>query len=343
MTDDAAVHEALEPDLPIIDCHHHLRDAPGMHYLFPEFRTDLSAGHNILATVGIEVGDMFAAHGAAELRPVNETAFLNGIAAMFASGRYGATQACAGIVGYADLRLGSRVQAVLDAHAEASQGRFRGVRVSAFWHKDYAPSRIKARREALGMDTPQHLLRDAAFREGLACLAPRGLSYDVSIFHEQTPDLIDLARAFPDTRIIAGHYVVPLGLGPLAGRHREIFPSWREAVRALAACPNVVVKLTGIRWAGVGVPGYAMDEQGGFLVKPSPGELATAWRPYIETCVEFFGARRCMFGSNFPPERALSSYVGLWNAFKIATAGYSSAERAALFHDTAASVYRLSV
>jgi len=343
MTKAMHAEEPIEPDLPIVDCHHHPRDTAGLHYLFPEFHADLAAGHNIVATVGVEVGDMFAAEGPAELRPVNETAFLNGIAAMFASGRYGPTQACAGIVGFADLRLRSRVEPVLDAHIRASEGRFRGVRVSAFWNEQYAPQRIQTRRAALGLETPQHLLLEPAFREGIACLSARGLSYDVSIFYTQVSDLIDLADAFPNTRIIAGHYVAPLGLGPFAGKHREIFPLWRLAVAKLAKCQNVAVKLCGIRWAGVGIEGYALDEQGGFDSPPSSEALAIAWAPYIETCVAHFGANRCMFGSNFPPERVMSSYVGLWNAFKRATSAYSPTERAALFHDTAATVYRLDL
>ena len=336
--------EIIEPDLPIVDCHHHLRDDPGgLYYMIPEFLADISSGHKIVATVGVEVGDMSAAEGPIEFRPVNETAFLNGVAAMFASGRYGATKACAGIVGFANLTLGSRVEPVLDAHERASQGRFRGVRVSAFWHESYAPSRITARRTKLGLNTPEHLLLDPAFREGIACLAARGLSYDVSIFYTQVPDLIDLARAFPTLRIIAGHYVVPLGLGPFAGKHRDIFPLWRSAIKKLAECPNVSVKLSGIRWAGVTVPGYTLNEHGAFDGRPTAQELAAAWRPYIETCVEYFGADRCMFGSNFPPERVLASYVRIWNAFKLATSGFSTSERTALFHDTAACSYRLDL
>lgn len=338
----ATQEEVLEPNLPIIDAHHHLRDpAGGTRYLFPEFLADLTSGHNIVATVAIEVGDMYRAHGPQELRAVGETEFLNGVAAMFASGKYGRTRACAGIVGMVNLGLGEQAGPVLDAHIAAAGGRFRGIRVSAFWDERYAPARIQVRRAALGQDTPAHLLLDPGLRAGFACLARRDLSCDVSIFHTQIPDLMDLARAFPDTKMIAGHYVVPLGLGPYAGKYKDIFGRWRAGLEELARCENVYVKLGGIRWAGVAVPGYSMGENGEFEVLPTWRESASAWRPYIETCIEVFGAKRCMFESNCPPEKAMCSYVGIWNAFKHVTAGCSAAERAALFSDTAATVYRL--
>ena len=336
--------EAIEPDLEIVDPHHHVRDPVGRpRYLFAEFLADVSSGHNIVATVAIEVGDMFRAYGPPELRPVGETEFLNGIAAMFASGKYGRTLGCAGIVGFADLRLGDKVQPVLDAHIVAGGGRFRGIRMPGAWHESYAPARMKNRQATTGIVVPPHLLLDPGFRAGFACLSPRNLSFDVMVFHPQIPDLIDLARAFPGTNIIVNHYGAPLGLGPFTGKYKEVFVPWRAAIKELARCQNVFVKLGGLRKAGISIAGYVVGELGEFEVQPSSSEFAQAWRPYIETCIEAFGPTRCMFESNFPPEKVVCSYVCVWNAFKRATAGYSAADRAALFSRTAASVYRLPV
>lgn len=342
---------ALEPDLPIVDPHHHVRDpAGGPRFLFPELLTELSGGHNIVATVAMECGDMYRADGAPEMRPVGEVEFLNGVAAMFASGKYGPARACAGIVGFADLRLGARVEPVLDALIAAGGERLRGIRASAFWHEAYADGSIalsggakEARALVYGGGMPPHLLLDPAFRAGYACLGSRNLSCDVSIFQSQVPDLIDLARAYPDTNIVACHFVTPLGLGPFAGKYKEMFAPWRASVLQLARCPNVFVKLEGMRWAGVAVPGYTMGSDGRFEVQPDSSEFAAAWRPYIETCTEAFGPGRCMFGSNFNGERSVCSYVNMWNAYKRATVGYSASERADLFSGTAARFYRLSI
>ena len=76
---------------------------------------------------------------------------------------------------------------------------------------------------------------------------------------------------------------------------------------------------------------------------PSSVELADAWRPYIETCVELFGAERCLFESNFPVDKAMYSYRTLWNAFKRLAADASDDEKTALFSATAASTYRLNL
>ena len=336
--------EALEPELEIVDPHHHVRDPVGRpRYLFQELLADLTSGHNIIATVAIEVGDMFRADAPPDLRPVGETEFLNGIAAMFASGKYGKTLGCAGIVSFADLRLGDKVQRVLDAHIAAGGGRFRGIRMPGAYQESYAPARMKNRQAATGMVVPPHLLLDPGFRAGFACLGPRNLSFDVMVFHPQIPDLMNLARAFPGTSIISNHYGVPLGLGPFAGKYKEVFVPWRAAVQKLAQCPNVFVKLGGLRKAGIAIPGYTVGEFGQYEVQPSSAELAQAWRPYTETCIEAFGPDRCMFESNFPPEKVVCNYACIWNAFKRATTGYSATERAALFSGTAAHAYRLSL
>ena len=338
--------EILEPDLPIIDPHHHLWDrrhllaalAPkhgfehvirlAPRYLLDELLGDMTSGHNVRGTVFVECSSMYRTDGPAHLRPVGETEFVNGIAAMSASGVYGDMRACAGIVGHADLLLGEAVTEVLEAHVQAGGGRFRGVRHGAAWD---------ANPEVLGPLNRrfQGMMSDERFRRGFAQLAPLDLSFDAWLLEPQLPELIDLARAFPQTRIILDHVGTPLGIGAYAGRREERFEVWRENIRTLATCTNVVVKLGGLGMVFCGFPSVLSDP-------PAPSsQLADEWRPYMETCIEAFGADRCMFESNFPVDLVSCSYASLWNAFKIIAAGASADEKAALFSGTARRVYRL--
>ncbi len=236
---------------------------------------------------------------------------------------------CAGIIGFADLALGARVGEVLAAHIAAGGGRFRGIRQAAYWDSDEAIFKFVRRKP------PEKLLLDARFREGFAELHKHGLSFDAIIWHPQLPDLIDLARAFPQTAIVLNHMASPLNVGRFAGKQAEVFEHWRRDMRTLAACENVTVKLGGF---GMEAAGFAFAQRPGTA---SSDELAAAWKPYVETCIAFWGSDRCMFESNFPVDRATCSYGVLWNTFKKIAAQYDPSQRAALFHDTAARVYRL--
>jgi L-fuconolactonase len=320
--------DIIEPALPIVDAHHHLWDRPGNRYFFPDLLSDLTAGHNIRATVAMECGAMYRQDAAVELRPVGETEFFNGAAAMSASGGYGECRVCAGIVGHADLRLGERVKAVLEAHIRAGGGRFRGVRHISAWHQD------PAARASLA-NPPPHLLSDPNFRQGFAQLASLGLSFDGYMYHTQLPELADLARAFPETTIVLNHVGGAIGIGPYAGKRAAVFAEWQASMRALSRCQNVFVKL-----GGLGMRLFGFD----FASRPRPPssqELAESWRPYIDACVEAFGAERCMFESNFPVDKGTCSYAVLWNAFKRMAMQASAAEKQALFSATASKVYRL--
>ena len=318
----------LDPDLPIIDPHHHLWDRPDHRYLLADLLADIRTGHNVVATVFEECHAMYRASGPEELRPVGETEFVAGIAAMSASGLYGPTRIAAGIVGFADLTLGHRVEPVLEAQIRAGGGRFRGVRYSAGWD---ASEVIGNSRTATG---PQ-VLRQPDFRAGLSRLTALGLSFDAWLYHPQLADVIDLARAFPTTTIIMCHVGGPLGYGPYAGKGDEVFTSWKAAITELARCQNVCMKLGGMinRLA-------AYD----YRARPAPvssAELAAYWRPYMETCIELFGPERCMFESNFPVEKMGIGWATLWNTFKRIVAGASAEEKLAVFSGTARRVYRL--
>jgi predicted TIM-barrel fold metal-dependent hydrolase len=321
--------DILEPGLPICDTHHHLWDQregrPDRRYLLDELLKDIGGGHNIVSTVFVEAHAMYRADGPDEMKPVGEAEFVNGVAAMSASGLYGKTRVAAGIVGHAKLQSGARVKAVLEALIAAAPQRFRGIRCTGAWDPDPRIARAKA----------PGLYLDPAFREGFAQLAPLGLSFDMVCRYHQLPDCIDLARAFPGTTMILNHLGGITGIGAYAGRQDEIFADWRRMMAELATCPNVFVKLGGL---AMDYSGFGWHERRN---PPTSAELATATRRYYESAIEQFGPDRCLFESNFPVDKISCSYPVLWNSFKLLTKGYSAAERAKLFHDTAVRVYRL--
>ena len=323
---------ALEPDLPIVDPHHHLWDgSPGRmqpRYLLDEVLADTGSGHNVVSTVFIECGSMFKADGPEAMRPVGEVEFVNGIAAMSASGTYGDTRIAAGIIGTANLRLGDAVADVLDASIAAGGGRYRGIRVACARDDDPA---VPGHRT----NPPPHLFEQADFRAGFKHLAPRNLSFELWLYHPQIPDATSLARAFPDTTLVLNHFGGPIGVGTYAGKRDEVFAQWKRDIDELSRCQNVVAKLGGI---AMEVNGYAWHDK---PKPPTSEELMEATRHYYEYTIERFTPQRCMFESNFPVDKLSASYVTVWNSFKRLTHGYSAADRAALFHDTAARVYRL--
>ena len=318
--------DALEPELPICDPHHHLWDHPGSRYLLDELLADVGDGHNVVSTVFMECGSMYRADGEPAMRPVGETEFVNGIAAMSASGGYGDCRACAAIVGYADLNLGAAVGAVLDTHAAAS-GRFRGIRHAAGWD---ASAEVRNSHTS----PSQGMMASSAFRAGFAELGKRGMTFDAWLYHPQIPELTALARAFPEQPIVFDHFGGPLGIGPYAGKREEIFAYWKDAVAELATCGNVVAKLGGLVMPINGFGFHKNDRP------PTSEELAAATRRYYLHMIDCFGPERCMFESNFPVDKASSSYRVLWNSFKRIASGFSASEKAALFHDTAVRVYR---
>jgi predicted TIM-barrel fold metal-dependent hydrolase len=322
--------QVLDPARPIVDPHHHLWDRGGQRYLIEDIAADIASGHNIVATVYVEARSMYRAGGPEAMGPVGEVEFANGAAAMSASGGYGPAAICAGIVGHANLLLGEAARAVLEAEIAAGGGRFRGIRHSSAWDADPNVAHMYATR-------PKGLLLDTTFRKGFACLAPLALSFDAWLFHPQIGELADLARAFPDTRIVLDHCGGPVGLGVYANRRDEIFKSWKASIQDVAKCPNVSVKLGGL---AMRLLGYDFHER---AKPPSSEEAAAAWRPYIETCIEAFGPNRAMFESNFPPDKGQCSYQVIFNAFKRIAAPYSEAEKTALFSKTAADVYRLKL
>ena len=327
-----AAEPILQPLLPIIDPHHHLWHRPQHRYLLDELLADTASGHRISATVFVDCMAFYRDSGPQALRCVGETEFANGVAAMSASGVYdrafGPTRACAAIVGHADLTRGAAATEVLAAQIQAGNGRFKGMRHAGGW--DASPDIRNSHTHP-----PAGLYGERTFRQGFALLAPLGLSFEAWQYHPQLPDVISLAQAFPDTSIILNHVGGPLGVGPYAGQAEATFAQWRHYMQALARCPNVTVKLGGL---GMRIGLFDHFAQ---PVPPNSQQIADAWRPWIETSIEAFGAGRCMFESNFPVDKISTGYAVLWNAFKRLAAGASADEKTALFSGTARRVYRL--
>ena len=319
--------EIIEPARPICDPHHHLWDDQRNPYLLPELLSDVGSGHNVVSTVFVECNSMYRQAGPEAMAPVGETEFVNGIAAMSASGKYGDFRACKGIVSYADLTLGSGVGEVLDAHMRFSD-RFRGIRHAAGWD---ASENVRNSHT----NPPEHLFLDETFRAGFQELANRGLSFDAWCYHQQIPELTDLAQAFPDVTIIFDHFGGPLGIGPYAGKGEEIFAQWCLDAAELAKCANVYPKLGGIVMP---INGFGFHKRD---LPATSDEIVEATGRYHRKAIELFGPERCMFESNFPVDKQSCSYHVLWNAFKKIGADYPESDQQWLFHDSATTAYRL--
>ena len=319
--------EVLEPDLPIVDAHHHLWHRPGARYLIDEFLADIRSGHNIVATVYVEGMTMWHTGGPEPMRPVGETEFAVRLAVAADNDRSSRVEVNAAIVAYANLRLGDAVGAVIEAHMAAGQGRVRGMRDRAQYDSSIG--------DLGSIIAPPHLMQDTDFRKGLGHVAAAGIVYDAWQFHPQIPEVTELARAVPAATIVLDHMGGILGVEVYAGRRQEIFNHWRKDMRELAQCPNVYVKLGGL---GMPMSGFGYNTQ---LTPPSSATLAPLWAPYIESCIDLFGVKRCMFQSNFPADKQSSSYSVLWNTFKKITSAYSNDEKLALYFSTAQKIYGL--
>ncbi|BDD93621.1 amidohydrolase family protein [Pandoraea sp. XJJ-1] len=321
---------ALEPALPIVDAHHHLWDRQTGRYLADEFGKDVASGHRIVSTVYVQCRSMLRRDGPEPMKPLGEVEFANGVAAMFASGAYGPTRVCQAIVGGADLTLGWDLEGVLEAMLQVSGGRLRGIRNPLAWHESPAVS-------SSPVTPPRDLMENPAFQQGVRTLAKYGLSLDAWVYHTQLDQLYALALSAPEVTVVIDHFGGPLGVGPHANTAEDVWARWTRGLARLASLPNTVIKLGGAGLSVFGF-GFAANE-----LPPSSDMLAAAWRPYFDTCLDLFGANRCLFESNFPVDKGMFSYGVLWNAFKRLASAMSADEKAALFSRTAASVYRLDM
>jgi L-fuconolactonase len=321
----------LDPDIRIIDSHHHLFDRPPLRYMLDEYLADAKAGHKIVASVYVETSAFARPDGPDVLRSLGEVEFANGMGAIGASGVYGDCHVCAGIVAHADLRFGDAVAELLDRALEIAPERFRGVRQVAIDDPTEAPYRF------ITHPPPRGLLHSPGFRPGLQQVVKRGLTFDAAVFHHQLPDLMDLVDAFPDGTIVLNHCGHAMAMDRDEIGRAEVFRRYRELMFEVARRPNVVCKV-----GGLGMPfwGFRFEERQDPI---GYQELAAAWRPYVETTIEAFGADRCMMESNFPPDGRSAGFVPTWNALKHIVRAASCDEKAQLFHETAARIYRLSL
>jgi L-fuconolactonase len=321
---------AIEPALPIVDAHHHLWKLPHDTYLLGEFLADAApagGGHNIVATVFAECAAMYRPSGPAELRSIGEVEFANGVGAQAASGAFGETLVCAAMFGSVDLMRGERAGEVLDLHISRAPERYRGVRpiVCADPHGVLDP----------WPSSPSDMMQSDPFRAGARELARRNLVLDIWVFHHQLDQVASLARALPDLTIVLDHIGTPLGMGYYADKRAAVFDAWRAGLAAVAACPNVVVKLGGLN---MHFNGFDWHER---PMPPTSDELAEANGPYYRAAIDLFGPDRCMFESNFPMDKRACGYGVLWNAHKKLARGFSAAEKAAMFRDVAVRTYRI--
>jgi L-fuconolactonase len=318
--------EPLEPDLEIVDAHHHFSEHWGGYT--PQDLLEDGAGHNMVASVYVQCGWQCRSDGPDALKPVGETEAVVAATRKYNEGRT-QTRVAAAIVGYADLRLGVEVDRVLEAQIEAGEGRFRGIRNSGAMHEGFRHGVLP--RPLAG------LYSDRAFREGYARLKTYGLSFDAWIYHTQIDEVVELARQFPDVPLILDHIGGVLGVADYKERPELARREWLSSMERLAQCPNVSVKIGGL---GTAIFGFDFSSR---PVPPSSLELANAWRPLVETTLALFGTKRCMFESNFPVDRSSASYGVVWNALKRLATGAGTDEKRRLFCENAKRIYRIDL
>ena len=325
---------AIAPDLPVIDSHHHLYHRPGLRYLLEDYLADLHSGHDIRASVAVQARAMLRSEGPPDLASLGETEFLNGQAAMADSGVYGNARIAARIVAHVDLTLGARLRPVLERHIAAAGGlardggRLGGIRQPLAWDADaslYNPA----------YPTTKDMADSASFRAGLSVLQSLGLPFEIWAYYPQLPRLAALARAFPDLPFVVNH------LGGIVRAHehagRDVFAAWHGGMAALAACPSVLVKLSGL---GMRLSSFGFDDA---PLPPSSADLAAVWRPWVHTALDLFGPDRCMWGSNFPVDKGSYSYATGLNAFKLLLQDAPTKAQEDVFWRTASRHYALEM
>ncbi len=317
--------DIVDPAREIVDPHHHLWQRRDWNYELDELWADTGDGHNVVATVFLECGSKYRNDGPEELRCIGETEYVAGIAGASIQDANRAT--IAAIVARADLRL-ENLDEVLDAHVEAGEGLFRGIRHAGA--RDPNPESLMIAGQA-----PEGLYGDADFRRGVARLGERGFSYDTWHYHHQNGDFAELARAVPGTTMVLDHFGTPLGVGPYASQREAIFTQWQRDIEAVAGCSNVVAKLGGLAMPDNGFGWHERE------LPPTSDEFVEAQARYYHHTIECFGPERCMFESNFPVDRLSLSYHVLYNGLKKIASRYGDVEQDAMFSGTARRVYRL--
>jgi len=314
----------VDPDLPIIDTHHHFWDhrlKPDKFfftqvYLLPECLEDMNDGHNVTGTVFTQAGAFFHKDGPVEFRPCGEVEFCQGVAAMCESGIYGPTRLCQGIQGEVDLHH-PNAPAVLERMMKTRN--FRGIRA-------WGPF-------------------DENFRKGLQFMQDNGLVLDYQPFpignlgaNNSIAELKQIAKEFPKLQIVCCHN------GKIVGPRvtPEETEKWKADMKDLAdSCPNVVCKVGGGPTNGHKVNGVTIHK----LDKPvNSDQLCEMIYPWYAHNLTVFGADRVVWESNFPVEKNATSMRVLINACKkvCIKMGMSYEDKKKYFHDNAVRVYKLN-
>lgn len=327
---DQVVEEIVDPGREIVDPHHHLwrgvESGALPPYLLEDLWADTQSGHKVVQTVFMECGAEYRTDGPEHLRPIGETAFVTAAAReSLGSGK----AEIAGIIGHVELRADpGLIDEALDAHVEAADGLFRGIRQGGAFDTSGTVGWLNA------TDDPA-LYADPAFRRGVAQLGRRGLSYDTWHYHMQNAGFLELAKAVPDTQLVLDHFGTPVRVGAYETERDAVREQWKREIEAIAACPNVVAKIGGL----------AMPPNGfGWIERATPAtsdEVVEAQREWYLHAIDCFGPERCMFESNFPVDKLSLSYAVYWNAMKKLAAGFSDAEQDAMFSGTARRIYRV--
>lgn len=317
--------EVLEPDIPIVDPHHHLWKRPEFDYLLENLQNDTQSGHDIRKTVFVECGASYRDSGPEHLKPVGETEFVAEIAE---KSKKHSEPLIAGIVAHADLTLGVNVEEVIEAHEVAGRGLFRGIRHAL------AHSRHPEHMTIVGR-SPANLYENKNFQEGVRTLGRHGYTYESWHYHYQNKEFMKVASSAPETTIILDHFGTPLGVGPYENEREEIFEKWCKDITEISALPNVYAKLGGLSMPDNGFNWHLSDQP------PTSNQLVEAQKRYYEHTIECFGPNRCMFESNFPVDKLSISYHVLYNAFKKMVSHFSDSEKLEMFNETASRVYSL--
>lgn len=324
--------QAQEPHLPVVDAHHHLYGQAGQarYYRMQDLTADLSGGHSVIGTVYVEgYQSGWRCEGPQALQPVGEVDMIIEATRDVLPRPHSPCQIAAGIVAHADLCLGDAAADVIEALRTAAQGRLRGIRFQTAWDGGSVGA-------TLSHMPARDVMAQAPFRRGVACVQAAGLCLDTWVYHHQLRDLLDLVDAFPDLCVVIDHMGGLIGVAEHRRQHAAAFAGWVRDLRALARRPQTRMKV-----GGLGMPVFGF----GFEHGPRPAtsvELACAWQPYVDACIEIFGPQRLLFETNFPVDRQSASYTAVWNAYKRMTRHLSDGERRDMFYRTACTTYRLA-
>ena len=323
--------EIIDPQLPIIDPHHHLWNgddqlAGSFPYLIEHLNEDIFSGHNIEGTIFMECAAGYYLKGEEKYKPVGETEFV--INLINESKKLKKSTNIIGIIGYADLMLGNEVKDVLDLHLLKGEGLFKGIRHAAGWDKN---SEIHNSHS----NPIENIYYNKSFRLGAEELIKLSLTFDAWHYHHQIKDLSNFAISYPELTIVHDHFGGPLGVGPYEGKKKEIFQKWKDDISLLSESKNVFAKLGGL---AMPVNGWNFHKQD----KPaSSDQILDMHFEYYQHTINCFGVDRCMFESNFPVDKRSISYHVLWNAFKKMVQDYSAEDKNKLFFKNAKDVYRV--